>query len=583
MRKELEEIAIIDAYLDGTLDSLESERIESLIQADSQYALKIENHKLYRKAIKRAAMREEIRLAQKTKFWNWGLGIIAFLLALSLIFLVSNENNEAYSDVLKEKTENTPEQYKLDVTDENIKEENRQPKLNSVSANIKTDSISSNAFKNVNNLGFERLDKEYKNKGVVRSVDFSGYEPSEQVFLINNTLDSIITCTSGLKIYVPANCFSHEDNSKINGEIEFRIREYYSVQELLAGNLSTQSDSLILESAGMFLLSATNKGENLKLKEHSELIFQTPKAYNDSMKIYYGERDEKGTLNWKVDSVSRDPYPIMACKRGRFCEITRSFFERNYRFDKKEMLKCSGQSLDLVASFDGDGSLIGSSSCVKEEIPFKRMSCERFNYLASIFKDSIPRVFNNRWSVDFAFRIIEYYDYEAYLDTLASNGNQLARAEINKKIDENINTIFKPETRLRKFRRNRQRNFYVSNLGYVNIDKTINIPSFQRNIQLAVTTKNNINRIIMSGEKRRVFIDARQSSFNSSYFFSFLPSNERVDVFYTYYKNQKYYLLHKEIVTGKVAELSESDFIKYEYGTIQGLINKLAEFKWNLE
>lgn len=61
MRNELENIELIEKYLNGELSMKEKQIVENQIQNDTEFKQQFEAQKLLQKAIQRAALRKEIK------------------------------------------------------------------------------------------------------------------------------------------------------------------------------------------------------------------------------------------------------------------------------------------------------------------------------------------------------------------------------------------------------------------------------------------------------------------------------------------------------------------------------------------
>ena len=96
MRKELEELALIDAYINNELDGDQLNKTEELIQQNPDFAAKVENQKLIIKAIKRSEYKKEIRKNKKGGKNGYFFGGALVILAIGILsyFALSSELNE---------------------------------------------------------------------------------------------------------------------------------------------------------------------------------------------------------------------------------------------------------------------------------------------------------------------------------------------------------------------------------------------------------------------------------------------------------------------------------------------------------
>jgi hypothetical protein len=95
------------------------------------------------------------------------------------------------------------------------------------------------------------------------------------------------------------------DGSAPKGPVSIQLKECYSEADMIRENLSTLSDGRLLETKGMIHIAAYANGQELKLKAGKEFIIHFPNKEADKpMNLFYGERNDTGGLNWKIDSSS---------------------------------------------------------------------------------------------------------------------------------------------------------------------------------------------------------------------------------------------------------------------------------------
>lgn len=90
-----------------------------------------------------------------------------------------------------------------------------------------------------------------------------------------------------------------EDGQPIGKEVDIELKELSSQQQLLRANAQTISDGQLLVSGGAYFIQATSDGKKLKLKSGRTYSVEFPKLTNDSMSLYFGQRDSIGKMNWK--------------------------------------------------------------------------------------------------------------------------------------------------------------------------------------------------------------------------------------------------------------------------------------------
>ena len=121
-----------------------------------------------------------------------------------------------------------------------------------------------------------------------------------QVFEITNENDTFITGKNGTKINIPKNSFVDKKGNAISGKIIFELKEALTLVDMIMGNLTTLSDSKILQTGGMIYTNATANGENIFIANNKGLQISVPaENKNDSMLIFEGEvNPENQSINW---------------------------------------------------------------------------------------------------------------------------------------------------------------------------------------------------------------------------------------------------------------------------------------------
>jgi len=99
-----------------------------------------------------------------------------------------------------------------------------------------------------------------KNKGnstdVFNKIYSSDNIPA-QLFSIDPSIDNIITSTNGTKIRIPKNSFLDSSGQTISGVVEIRLKEVFTKQDMVLGNLTTTFNGKPLETGGMIFIDAS--------------------------------------------------------------------------------------------------------------------------------------------------------------------------------------------------------------------------------------------------------------------------------------------------------------------------------------
>ncbi|GAB2863034.1 hypothetical protein [Hymenobacter ruber] len=123
-----------------------------------------------------------------------------------------------------------------------------------------------------------------------------------QVFHIRPDRDTVLYGTEGTVMRIPAGTFVQGKDADVKDVVEIRLREFYSMADILLERLSTMAGPKLLETGGMVQLSATTAdGRECKLKPGSEFELGFPATRPiDGMQLYNGQNTGGHGLNWKL-------------------------------------------------------------------------------------------------------------------------------------------------------------------------------------------------------------------------------------------------------------------------------------------
>jgi mono/diheme cytochrome c family protein len=115
---------------------------------------------------------------------------------------------------------------------------------------------------------------------------------AKQVFTINTESDTSILTKDSIR-------FSFEKGSfnTTAKEVTITIQEALHLSDMLRAGLTTKADGDILQSGGMFNITAEADGEDVRLQKRAGVKMPTYK-YRDGMNLYKGELKD-GKPNWK--------------------------------------------------------------------------------------------------------------------------------------------------------------------------------------------------------------------------------------------------------------------------------------------
>jgi len=144
-----------------------------------------------------------------------------------------------------------------------------------------------------------------------------------QVFEINPSQPNTVVGKSGTILLIPENSIVDQNGNVVPKNVFIEIKENFTKSDFIASNLQTMHNDKILESLGMVFLSANDKnGNELKIATGKSIRLQIPqKGIKEDAKIFLGNREESGLINWdKIEEPSKSltPYPIKFISKNRF-------------------------------------------------------------------------------------------------------------------------------------------------------------------------------------------------------------------------------------------------------------------------
>ncbi len=132
-------------------------------------------------------------------------------------------------------------------------------------------------------------------------IDISERLNPTQTFEINPKTDTVVEGRLGTRIFIPANSLIFENGEQPTSKITLRLKEVYSISDMILNGLSTTTNGQLLETSGMINLNASINGETLSLKPDKPIKIQFKNITSAPfMRTYLGEYDSTG-INWALD------------------------------------------------------------------------------------------------------------------------------------------------------------------------------------------------------------------------------------------------------------------------------------------
>jgi hypothetical protein len=121
-------------------------------------------------------------------------------------------------------------------------------------------------------------------------------EKKADEFSIKTNRDTIIYCTEGTTLSIPANSFETASGVGINGAIRLSVKEFYALSDIIGNKLTTVSNGKPLASGGMLNITANINGESVNLKPGAAIQLNMPtKLFDPSMQLFTGQEIPGGT------------------------------------------------------------------------------------------------------------------------------------------------------------------------------------------------------------------------------------------------------------------------------------------------
>jgi len=164
---------------------------------------------------------------------------------------------------------------------------------------------------------------------LIDSLKFIGQEIQQRE--IDPAKDNVIKGKYGTVIYIAANSLVDENGMPVSSKTIIELKEHYSIADFITSNLQTVHKTDILQTQGMIYFSAKKAdGTTVKIDNSKPVRVEFPvKEKIDQAKIFTGERDENGNLNWvEISEPSKYliPYPIHFISKNRFSTECLDFY-----------------------------------------------------------------------------------------------------------------------------------------------------------------------------------------------------------------------------------------------------------------
>jgi hypothetical protein len=137
----------------------------------------------------------------------------------------------------------------------------------------------------------EKQEPEQRNQAI-----FDYYKKEVQTFILTDKVETLIG-KEGTKITIDPKSLEIVGGNEISGNIEIQLTEYYQSEDIILANLSTSSNSNLIETGGMIKLTASSNGQEVVVKNGEEFQIEFSSSEKKGMEIFHGE-SKNGQLNW---------------------------------------------------------------------------------------------------------------------------------------------------------------------------------------------------------------------------------------------------------------------------------------------
>lgn len=121
---------------------------------------------------------------------------------------------------------------------------------------------------------------------------------SEELFTIAASSGGFLTTEKGSQVTIPANAFVTQGGAPVNGNVEIKIKEIFSNQDMINAGIFTNSMDTHLNSGGMFFLEASQGGIQLIVADGQFVNVKIPAQAQDTLMELFLAGPDENVANW---------------------------------------------------------------------------------------------------------------------------------------------------------------------------------------------------------------------------------------------------------------------------------------------
>jgi TonB family protein len=550
MRKELENIQIIEQYLRNELSSEDKIAFEENLKSDPNLQEEVEIQQKVMKGIERVGVKKSIQTASK-KYHNrrrgffLGLFIAAFAsCVIGFIFLGDNPGPK--------------EMFNAEVTERSVDNVDKKKKDNTPAVEVLV---------------------EQKPTAEVVSLPKKKY----QYFNINASKDETITGAEGTKITFKANSFNVPENSVL----KIRLKEYYKMSDIAFSNLTTETaDGQLLETGGMLYIDAlaNNKKVDLKKDTFFDVKFPFDQKKNDMM-LFDGKTKGKNIV-WEESETKNTDVVVEALAEEWESEVF-TIVEKmpEFKGGQKKMFEFLGKTIKYPAEAKGKNIsgkvyvnfIIGTNGKI-QNVKTLRGIHPSLNREAIRIIESMPNWIpgrNRGKAVNVSYNLP--IEFKLDNNTVAFTSEQIQHFSDSLKETQENNIFNNDGMAVKKTSENErvaksEINYYALSglkLGWVNCDRYARMGS----LNLAIKLENNNTNVKIIFHRFKSLISGNNKNLYSK--FGKMPTGERVTVFAIKYVDKKPLVCLQEITTSKKEIVLEFEELTIE--RLKEITQKISE------